>query len=228
MSVKENIKKIVTEIRQAEKDFGRPSNSVSLLIVSKSQSLDKIKIAVTEGQKRIGENYVQEALPKINALRNYKVEWHFIGVIQINKIRFIATYFDWVQSVSCLQVAEKLHRYRPLELVPLSICIQVNISEEKNKSGINLESVSEFAEKIRVFDRLRLRGLMAIPAYYEDFDAQRVEFEKLKKAQQQLIKKGLSLDILSLGMTHDFRSAIAVGSTMVRIGTGIFGSRKRK
>ena len=228
MSIKENIKKIVTEIRRAEREFNRSSNSVSLLMVSKSQSLDTIKVAITAGQKRVGENYVQEALPKIKALRDYGVEWHFIGGIQSNKTRLIATYFDWVQSVSCLQVAEALHRYRPLGLIPLSICIQVNISEEKNKSGVNLENVSAFAKEISSFDRLRLRGLMAMSTYYEDFCTQRMEFEKLKKAQQQLIKKGLSLDILSLGMTHDFRSAIAVGSTMVRIGTGVFGSRERR
>ena len=228
MFVRENIKQIITEIRRAEKEFNRPSNSVSLLVISKSQSLDKIKVAITEGQKRVGESYLQEALPKIKALRDYEVEWHFIGAIQINKARLIATYFDWVQSVSRLQVAEALHRHRPLGLLPLSVCIQVNISGEQNKNGVNLADLSKFVKDISSFDRLQLRGLMAIPAYYKNFNAQRMEFEKLKKAQQQLIKKGLSLEVLSLGTTHDFRSAIAVGSTMVRIGTGVFGFRERR
>ncbi|WP_264774321.1 YggS family pyridoxal phosphate-dependent enzyme [Coxiella burnetii] len=226
MSISENIKRITTEIRQAEKEFSRSPNAVSLLAVSKSQSLDKIKEAIAAGQRQFGENYLQEALVKIKALRAHPLEWHFIGVIQTNKTRLISTNFDWVQSVSRLEVASELHHYRPLELPPLSICVQVNISEEKTKSGVDLTNLSEFAKAVSQFDRLRLRGLMTIPAYQKDFNAQKATFEKLKEAQQQLIKKGLPLDVLSLGMTHDFRAAIAAGSTMVRIGTGIFGPRE--
>ncbi|WP_267257303.1 YggS family pyridoxal phosphate-dependent enzyme [Coxiella endosymbiont of Ornithodoros maritimus] len=228
MSISENIKRITSEIRQAEKEFSRSPNSVSLLAVSKSQSLDKIKAAIAAGQRQFGENYLQEALVKINALRAHSLEWHFIGVIQTNKTRLISENFDWVQSVSRLEVASALNRYRPVELAPLSICIQINISEEKTKSGIDLTHLSEFAKAVNQFDRLRLRGLMTIPAYHKDFNAQQAIFGTLKEAQQELIKKGLPLDVLSLGMSHDFRAAIAAGSTMVRIGTGIFGPRENR
>ena len=228
MSVEKNIKNIIAEIRQTEKVFNRLPHSVSLLVVSKSQSLDKIKAAVAMDQNRFGENYVQEALVKINALRDYQLEWHFIGAIQTNKIRLIATHFDWVQSISHLKIAQALHCSRPLRLAPLSVCIQVNISKEKSKSGIYLANLLELAEAINKLDRLRLRGLMAIPAYYKDFNSQKLLFDKMKEAQQQLIEKGLLLDVLSLGMTHDFSAAIAAGSTMVRIGMGIFGLRKEQ
>lgn len=226
MSVEKNIKKIITAIRQAEKAFNRLPCSVSLLVVSKSQSIDQIKAAAAMEQNRFGENYVQEALVKINALRDYQLEWHFIGAIQTNKIRLIATHFDWVQSVSHLKIAQALHRSRPLGLAPLSVCIQVNISKEKSKSGVNLANLLGLAEAIKKLDRLRLRGLMAIPAYYEDFNSQKMLFDKMKEAQQKLIAKGLLLDVLSLGTTHDFSAAIAAGSTMVRIGMGIFGLRE--
>lgn len=228
MSVKRNIKKIITEIRQTEKAFNRLPYSVSLLVVSKSQSLDKIKAAIAMEQNRFGENYVQEAMVKINALRDYQLEWHFIGAIQTNKIHLIATHFDWVQSISHLKIAQALNFSRPLGLAPLSVCIQVNISKEKSKSGIHLANLLELAEAVNKLDRLRLRGLMAIPAYYKDFNSQKLLFDKMKEAQQQLIEKGLLLDVLSLGMTHDFSAAISAGSTMVRIGMGIFGLREEK
>ena len=227
MSISNNIEKINEEIRKAEDLFGRTPNSVILLAVSKSQHIEKIKIAVAVGQKRFGENYLQEALPKINSLQAYNLEWHFIGAIQTNKTRLIATHFAWVHSISSLKIAEQLHRHRAPVLSPLNICIQINISEEKSKRGVSLSDLPEFAFVVNQFDRLRLRGLMAIPANYEDFETQKRVFKKLKRAQGQLIEKGLPLDVLSIGMTRDFRAAIAVGSTMVRIGTGIFGSRPR-
>ncbi|AJC50675.1 YggS family pyridoxal phosphate-dependent enzyme [Coxiella endosymbiont of Amblyomma americanum] len=220
-----NIKNIKKRIRAAEKKYGRKPNSVILLAVSKSQHIDKLKTAISEGQTCFGENYVQEALIKMSALRNYALEWHFIGSIQTNKIPVIAAHFGWVHSVSKLKTAEKLNKYRIPELPPLNICIQVNVSMEESKNGISLVDLSKFATEISNFKRLRLRGVMAIPAYNLDFCAQKFNFEKIKNAQQKLIKQGLSLDTLSMGMTHDFQAAIAAGSTMVRIGTGIFGSR---
>ena len=225
MYISDNIKKIKEEIRKAESLFGRATNSVILLAVSKSQSIEKIKIAVIRGQKLFGENYLQEALPKINSLQAYDLEWHFIGSVQTNKVRLIATNFAWVHSISSLKIAEQLDRYRASTLSPLNICIQINISEEISKSGVSLSDLPKFAFVVNQFDRLRLRGLMAIPANYGDFERQKRVFEKLKIAQRQLIEKGVLLDVLSIGMTHDFRAAIAAGSTMVRIGTGIFGSR---
>lgn len=227
MYIIDNIKKINEEIRRIESLFRRAPNSVILLAVSKSQSIEKIKIAVIGGQKLFGENYLQEALPKINALRTYDLEWHFIGSIQTNKVRLIAMHFSWVHSISSLKIAEHLHRHRAPVLSPLNICIQVNISEERSKSGVSLRDLPEFAFVLNQFNRLRLRGLMAIPANYGDFETKKRVFEKLKRAQRQLIEKGLSLDVLSMGMTHDFPAAIAAGSTVVRIGAGIFGLRPR-
>ncbi|QTS84250.1 YggS family pyridoxal phosphate-dependent enzyme [Coxiella endosymbiont of Amblyomma nuttalli] len=227
MSISCNIKKINEEIWKAENLFGRTPSSVILLAVSKSQGVEKIKIAVTCGQKRFGENYLQEALPKINLLRAYDLEWHFIGAIQANKARLISTHFSWVHSISSLKIAEQLQRHRASVLSPLNICIQINISGEKNKSGVSLSDLPEFVSVIKKFNRLRLRGLMAIPANYKNFETQKRVFKKLQRAQKQLIEQGLPLDVLSMGMTHDFPAAIAAGSTMIRIGTGIFGSRSR-
>ncbi|QHG92654.1 YggS family pyridoxal phosphate-dependent enzyme [Coxiella endosymbiont of Amblyomma sculptum] len=225
MTVSTNIKNIRKEIRAAERQYGRKPNSIILLAVSKSQATDKLKTAIFEGQTSFGENYVQEALPKMRDLHNYHLEWHFIGSIQSNKTRTIASHFSWVHSVSRLKIAEQLNKYRMSELSPLNICIQVNLSNEKNKSGINLTDLPKFAAEINNFERLRLRGIMAIPAYVGDFSAQKHEFEKIKNTQKQLAKKGIVLDTLSMGMTHDFRAAIAAGSTMLRIGTGVFGLR---
>lgn len=227
MYISDNIKKINEEIRKAESLFGRATNSVILLAVSKSQSIEKIKIAAISGQKLFGENYLQEALPKIYSLRSYNLEWHFIGSVQTNKVRLIATNFAWVHSISSLKIAEQLDRYRASMLSPLNICIQINISEERSKSGVSLNELPRLAFVVNQLDRLRLRGLMAIPANCVDFETQKRVFEKLKRAQWQLIEKGVPLDVLSMGMTHDFPAAIAAGSTMVRIGTGIFGSRPR-
>lgn len=228
MYISDNIRKINGEIRRAESLFGRAPNSVILLAVSKSQNIERIKIAIVGGQKLFGENYLQEALPKINSLQAYDLEWHFIGSVQTNKARLIATNFAWVHSISNLKVAEQLHRHRASVSSPLNICIQINISEERSKGGVSLSNLPKFAFVVNQFDQLRLRGLMAIPANYRDFEIQKRVFEKLKRAQGQLIEKGLPLDVLSMGMTHDFRAAIAAGSTMVRIGTGIFGSRQQQ
>ena len=224
MYISDNIKKINKEIRKAEILFGRATNSVILLAVSKSQSIEKIKIAAISGQKLFGENYLQEALPKIHALQAYNLEWHFIGSVQTNKVRLIAMNFAWVHSVSSIEIAKQLDRCRAM-LSPLNICIQINISEEKSKSGVSLNDLPRLAMVVNKLDRLRLRGLMAIPANYRNFETQKRVFEKLKRAQGHLIEKGVPLDVLSMGMTHDFPAAIAAGSTMVRIGAGIFGSR---
>lgn len=225
MSIATNIRNIEQKIREAEKKYGWEAHSIILLAVSKSQNIDKLKAAIAGGQTRFGENYVKEALTKMAALQNLHLEWHFIGAIQVNKTRLIATHFEWVHSISRLKIAEQLNQYRTSEQSPLNICIQINISDEKNKSGISLVDLPKFVSEINQFKRLRLRGLMTIPAFKKDFKAQKHDFEKMKNAQQQLIEEGFLLDTLSMGMTHDFQAAIAAGSTMVRIGTGIFGPR---
>lgn len=226
MTIADNIRQILQDIRQAETQFDRAQNSVRLIAVSKTQPVEKLKEAIQAGQKDFGENYLQEALGKISELRRYPLEWHFIGAIQANKTREIAENFNWVHSVSRFQIAERLHRQRPGDLPPLNICLQVNISEEESKSGVNLAELLALALAIQPLGRLRLRGLMAIPAPSKNFDEQRTVYEKLAQAQQLLISKGLSLDTLSMGMTDDKMAAIAAGSTMVRVGTGIFGSRQ--
>ncbi|PMB54977.1 hypothetical protein CLERM_816 [Coxiella-like endosymbiont] len=226
MSISTNIKNINQKIREAEKKYDRKPHSIILLAVSKSQNINQLKAAITGGQVRFGENYLQEALNKMVALQNPHLEWHFIGAIQVNKTRLIATHFNWVHSISRLKIAEQLNQYRTAKKSPLNICIQINISEEKNKSGISLPDLPRFVAVINQFKRLRLRGLMTIPAVKKDFNSQKHDFEKIKNAQQKLIEKGFLLDTLSMGMTHDFQAAIAAGSTMVRIGTGIFGPRE--
>lgn len=209
----------------AEHDYGRKPNSVTLLAASKAQSVDNIRAAIQAGQKIFGENYVQEALTKIEALRRYQIEWHFIGAIQANKTREIAENFVWVHSVSRLSIAQRLHNQRPKNLPPLNICIQVNVDDDKNKAGVCLSELTELAVAINQFDRLRLRGLMTVPAIYQAFDQQKAVYERLARAQHELIERGLSLDTLSMGMTQDMLAAIAAGSTLVRIGTGLFGPR---
>ncbi len=225
-NIAENINSIQQQIIRAEHDYHRKPNSVTLLAASKSQPIEKIQAAVMAGQKIFGENYVQEALSKIQALQQYQLEWHFIGAIQANKTREIAEHFAWVHGICRLSIAARLNQQRPKNLPPLNVCIQVNISEEENKSGIKLSELTELAIAVSKLDRLRLRGLMAIPAVNEIFAEQRIVYEKLALAQQELIKQGLSLDTLSMGMTQDMLAAIAAGSTLVRIGTGIFGVRR--
>jgi pyridoxal phosphate enzyme (YggS family) len=225
-SIADKINDFRQRISRAELDYGRKPNSVTLLAVSKTQPVEAIEAAVKAGQKIFGENYVQEALAKMEALRKYHLEWHFIGAIQSNKTQAIAENFAWVHSVDRLSIAKRLANQRPKELPPLNVCIQVNVSEEKNKAGIHLSALTELAMTVNELEHLRLRGLMTIPAIYETFDQQKAVYEKLAQAQRELIKRGLSLDTLSMGMTQDMAAAIAAGSTMVRIGTGIFGARK--
>lgn len=225
-SIAENIKHIRDEINRAEHDYHRQPNSVVLLAASKSQSIEKMQAAIESGQKIFGENYLQEAMRKMQALRQYHLEWHFIGAIQANKTQEIAENFVWAHSVSRWSIAQRLNNQRSKALPPLNICIQVNISEEKNKSGVLLAELPTLALMINQLDRLRLRGLMAIPAICKTFDEQYAIYKKVTQAQQLLIKQGLSLDTLSIGMTQDMIAAIAAGSTLVRIGTGIFGERK--
>lgn len=208
------------QIRAAEIKYHRTPGSVSLLAVSKKQSAEKIREAFHAGQKSFGENYLQEALEKQNALRDLNIEWHFIGTIQSNKAKLIAKNFDWVHSVSRLSVAKKLNDYRPAHLKPLNICIEINIDDETTKSGATAESIFELCQNIAGLKQLKLRGLMIIPQKLS-VDA----FQKTAALHKVLIARGFLLDTLSMGMSADFEDAIAAGSTIVRIGTAIFGAR---
>jgi pyridoxal phosphate enzyme (YggS family) len=220
----------VTHVRQTldrtAQQFGRNSHEIQLLAVSKTRRVADIQLAIACGLLQFGENYVQEALPKIQALATFpNIVWHFIGPIQSNKTRLIAENFQWVQSVDSLKQAKRLHEQRPAHLPPLNICIQVNVSQEPQKSGILLNELVTFAQAVTRYSRLQLRGLMAIPAYHEEFSLQRQPCHTLYQAYQQLQTLGFQLDTLSMGMTDDMEAAIAEGTTMLRIGTGIFGER---
>lgn len=228
-SIHKAIATIRQSIAEAAQRFNRSPGSIRLLAVSKMQTTEDIIAAARYGQYRFGESYLQDALPKIQALKNYEqIEWHFIGPLQSNKTKLIAENFDWVQSLDKLKHAQRLSEQRPKSLPPLNVCIQVNISEESQKAGVTLPELPLFAQKIMELPRLQLRGLMALPMYTTDFERQRIPFRALHTAYCQLQAMGLTLDTLSMGMTEDMVAAIAEGSTMVRIGSGIFGERKTR
>ena len=196
--------------------------------MSKTRSSGELRALAVEGVTRYGENYLQEALNKIADLQDLPLEWHFIGPIQSNKTRIIAEHFDWVHSVDRLKIAQRLSEQRPPEQPPLNICLQVNVSGEASKSGISLDELPELARQVLRLPRLRLRGLMTIPAPATDFDAQRQPFRTLRLAMEELNASGMALDTLSMGMSDDLEAAIAEGATLVRIGTALFGPRPPK
>lgn len=221
-----NLAHIQQRIGEYEKKYAKPSSSVRLLAVSKGQSLEKIHQAMAAGQHYFGENYLQEALDKITTIHNNNIAWHFIGQVQSNKTRKIAEHFSWVHSVCDPDIAQRLNDQRPPHLPPLSICIQVKISQETAKAGAEFDHVLSLAEYCATLPNLRLRGLMAIPVITQHFIEQRAEYYKLRLMHELLYNHGLHLDTLSMGMTHDMEAAIAENSNMVRIGSGIFGDRK--
>ncbi len=225
MSIRSNILKRQQDLLCYKKHFHRGLNSIAMLAVSKKRSVDEIREAIDSGVRLFGESYVQEALPKIEALSDEDVEWHFIGPIQSNKTQQIAQYFDWVQSVDRIKIAERLHEGRSPNKPALNICIQVNIGGEESKSGVAPEDVTSLAQKIVSLPNLKLRGLMAIPPQADDFDVKRSNFHQLKQIFDNLNQQGLQLDTLSMGMSDDFTAAIAEGATIIRLGTAIFGPR---
>jgi len=220
-----NLSHLRESIRQCELQYHRIPGSVKLLAVSKQQSIVAIKTAIEYGVTALGENYLQEAVPKIMALAHEPIEWHFIGKIQSNKTASIATHFSWVQSIDRIAIAERLQSQRPSHLPPLNCLIQVNSEAESQKNGCEPNQVHALAQAIAGFPNLRLRGLMAIPRKHVARDEQRLQFEKITHLFHQLQHQGLALDVLSIGMSHDYPAAIAAGSTMIRIGTAIFGTR---
>jgi len=217
-----NIAKVGARIREAAQASARDAESVGLLAVSKTQPAEAIREAFGAGVRDFGENYLQEALDKQTALTDLALHWHFIGPIQSNKTKAIAEHFDWVHSVDRLKIAQRLSEQRPDALGPLNICLQVNVSGEASKSGCAPEAVAGLAEAIAELPRLRLRGLMTIPAPTEDPAEQRRAFARLRQLKEAL---GPDLDTLSMGMSQDLEAAIAEGATWVRIGTALFGAR---
>jgi len=204
---------------------GRDVAGVRLLAVSKTFGVEAVREALNAGQPAFGENYLQEAAGKIDALAGLGIEWHCIGPIQSNKTRLAAEKFDWVQSVDRLKIAERLSAQRPEHLPPLNVCLQVNIDGGASKSGVSPEEAAGLAHAVAALPRLRLRGLMTIPEPAEGFEAQRAVHARARALFDALVAQGLPLDTLSMGMSGDLEAAVAAGSTMVRVGSAIFGSR---
>jgi pyridoxal phosphate enzyme (YggS family) len=208
---------------------GRPREQVTLLAVSKTFSADRVIAMADLGQRRFGENYLQEALGKISECATQRpdlpIEWHFIGPIQSNKTRPIAEHFQWVHGIDRERVARRLSEQRPAHLPPLQVCLQVNIAAEDTKSGCSPEQAPALAALIATLPGLRLRGLMAIPRPQADPAAQRAPFAQVRALQETLQGQGLMLDTLSMGMSDDLEAAIAEGATLVRVGSALFGSR---
>ncbi len=224
-SVAHGLEAVRRRIAEAEVRFGRTPGSVQLLAVSKVQPAGKIAAAYAAGQTTFGESYAQEALEKQSELRHLPLHWHFIGRVQSNKTRDIATGFDWVHSVFELKHARRLGSQRPPELSPLKLCIQVNLSGEASKGGLEPAQVADFIAACAAIDGIGIEGLMTLPAPSTDIDSQRRPFAALRALRDRLATPALPLATLSMGMSADLEAAIAEGATIVRVGTAIFGSR---
>ncbi len=214
-------------IEAAARSAGREPGDIALLAVSKAFAAGEVRAAYAAGQREFGENYIQEAMEKIIALSDLPLIWHFVGPIQSNKTRAIAEHFDWVHSVAREKIALRLAEARPAGRDPLNVCLQVNLSGEKSKSGVAPNAVRPLAEAVRALPRLRLRGLMAIPEPGGNIELQRRRFASLRLLLGQLNAGGFGLDTLSMGMSQDLEAAVMEGATMVRIGTAIFGERNQ-
>jgi pyridoxal phosphate enzyme (YggS family) len=225
--VKSPLLHINEQIKSHCERVGRDPHSVQLLAVSKTRTADELAKLADQGQRHFGENYLQEALAKIAALRGRGLVWHFIGPIQSNKTRDIAAHFDWVHSVDRLKVARRLSEQRLPESAPLNLCIQVNVDDEASKSGVALAGVAELAAAVDALPNIRLRGLMAIPRADSD-DGNRAAFRQLAMTLSQLRNTMPALDTLSMGMSADYPVAIEEGATVIRLGTALFGPRPPK
>ena len=223
-----NLQHVRARIATACQRAGRGVEEVTLLAVSKTFGADAVRAAAAAGQRAFGENYIQEGVEKIAALRDLGLMWHCIGPIQSNKTRLVAEHFDWVHTVDRLKIAERLSAQRPADRPPLNVCIQVNIDGGANKSGVAPGDALALARAVAALPQLKLRGLMSIPEVAPDFEAARAVHASARALFDQLNADGLGLDTLSMGMSDDLEAAIAAGSTMVRIGTAIFGSRAPK
>jgi pyridoxal phosphate enzyme (YggS family) len=220
-----HVNHVRSRIRSAAIAAGRDPDSVTLVAVTKAKTAGSVRLAATAGVTDFGENYLQEALAKMDQLADLALTWHFIGGIQSNKTRAIAERFDWVQSVDRLGVARRLSEQRPFHAPPLNVCIQVALVPEATKGGVAPEALAGLAAAVASLPRLTLRGLMCVPPPQPDVRAERAVFARLRKACEDLRAGGLKLDTLSMGMSADFESAIAEGATLVRVGTALFGAR---
>jgi len=253
IGVTENLRKIRALLDKAAVDAGRRPEDVHLLAVSKKQSLDKIIEAIAAGQGDFGENTVREGIEKVTKLTERGLEasprgleasprgleasprgleaspgglcWHFIGHLQSNKTRIVAENFDWVHTIDKLKTAKRLSEQRPDSLGDLDVCIQLNVDDEATKAGVAAADVLDLAYEVAALPRLKLRGLMCLPAIRESFDEQRVPFAQVREHAKMLRQQGLEIDTLSMGMSGDYRAAIFEGATIVRIGTAVFGPR---
>ncbi|MBM6552024.1 YggS family pyridoxal phosphate-dependent enzyme [Marinomonas ostreistagni] len=226
MSVSENLQQVQQDVAALAQRFHRAPESVRLLAVSKTKPVADLQAAYEAGQRLFGENYVQEAVEKHQQLSHLDdIEWHFIGPLQSNKSRQIAETMAWVHTIDREKIARRLSEQRPADLPPLNVLIQINISDEDSKSGISLEQLPEMVALVSSLPNLRLRGLMAIPAPQSDYASQVAVYEPLFEAYKALQAQQTDIDTLSIGMSNDLAAAIASGSTMVRVGTAIFGAR---
>lgn len=230
MIIKQNLQHIQQSITNIAQQCERNPNTIKLIAVSKTKPIEQIEQAIQAGQRLFGENYVQEGIEKIIYYQqnrpNIGLEWHFIGPLQSNKTKLVAEHFDWVQTIDRFKIAQRLSDQRARHLPPLNVLIQVNISKEDSKSGVSPDEIKLLAEQITSLPNLQLRGLMAIPKAEIDRNKQIVAFEKMHDCYQTLQQSFPNIDTLSMGMSDDLASAINAGSTMVRIGTAIFGARQ--
>ena len=224
-TIASNLQAVRAAVASAALSAGRAVDDLRLLAVSKTFPAAAIRLAYQAGQLSFAESYVQEALEKMALLQDLNIEWHFIGPVQSNKTRPVAENFSWVHSVDRLKIAERLSAQRPAHMPALEVCLQVNISNEASKSGVAPDEVGELAHAIARLPALKLRGLMAVPEPGGEVSVQREAFARLRELYEKLNQEGLQLDTLSMGMSHDFASAIAEGATIVRIGSAIFGNR---
>jgi pyridoxal phosphate enzyme (YggS family) len=224
-TIRNNLQSVRERIAAACAGAQRPVNEVTLLAVSKTFGPEAVREAFAAGQAAFGENYIQEAVEKIALLGDLPLQWHCIGPIQTNKTRLVAAHFDWAHTVDRLKVAQRLSEQRPEGMAPLQVCIQVNIDGGASKSGVAPAEVLELAREVAQLPRIALRGLMTIPEPAEDFAAQKAVHLRARALFDQLRDAGVALDTLSMGMTADLEAAVAAGSTMVRVGTAIFGGR---
>lgn len=225
-SIAQSLEKIRNRVTVLERRYERAPGDVRVLAVSKTMPPDAVLAALEIGQRDFGENHVQDALAKLDTLAHLDLIWHFIGPIQSNKTRVVASRFHWVHSVDRAKIAHRLNEQRPENLPLLNVCIQVNMSGESSKSGVQPDQVEALAQVVSELPRLRLRGLMTLPKPCEDLDEQRRPFAALRRISEALNARDFELDTLSMGMTNDMEAAIAEGATIIRIGTAIFGARK--